>query len=138
MVGDIFYKNADITVAPLGVTFERGSYVDFLPTVKHYYMDLYISKDSQEHAIDFHLLLSPFAQDSWIVIIFASLVIALVKLGILKLHGNICQLSSYILIRYWKFLLSVSFICRYHSFGIFLGFFVDIFYCIFWRKALNN
>ena len=91
MMGDIFYKNADITVAPLGVTFERGSFVDFLPTVKHYYMELYISKDSQEHAIDFHLLLSPFAQDSWILIILASLIIALVKLGILKFHGNICQ-----------------------------------------------
>ena len=92
MMGDIFYKNADITVAPLGVTFERGSFVDFLPTVKHYYMELYISKDSQEHAIDFHLLLSPFAQDSWILIIFASLIIALVKLAILRLHGNICRL----------------------------------------------
>ena len=90
MMGDIFYKNADITVAPMGVTFERGSIVDFLPTVKHYYMELYISKDSQEHAIDFHLLLSPFAQDSWILIIFASLIIALVKLAILKLDGNIC------------------------------------------------
>ena len=91
MMGDIFYKNADLTVAPMGVTFVRGSFVGFLPIVKQFYMELYISKDSQAHAMDFHLLLSPFAQDSWISIIFASLIIALVKLWILKLHGNIYQ-----------------------------------------------
>ena len=92
MMGDIFYKNADLTVAPMGLTFERGSFVGFLPTLKQFYIELYISKDSQAHAMDFHLLLSPFAQDSWILIIFASLIIALVKLAILKLHGNICRL----------------------------------------------
>ena len=92
MMGDIFYKNADLTVAPMGVTFERGSFVGFLPTVKQYYMELYISKDSQAHAIDFHLLISPFTQDTWIFIISTSVIIALVKLGILKLYGNICKL----------------------------------------------
>ena len=90
MMGDIFYKNADLTVAPMGLTFERGSFVGFLPTLKQFYIELYISKDGQAHAMDFHLLLSPFAQDSWILIIFASLIIALVKLAILKLDGNIC------------------------------------------------
>ena len=89
MMGDIFYKNADLTIAAMGVTFERGSFVDFLPSIKHYYMELYISKDSQAHAVDFHLLLSPFAQDSWILIIFTSVIIALVKLGILKLYGTV-------------------------------------------------
>ena len=89
-MGDIFYKNADLTVAPMGVTFERGSFVGFLPTLKQFYIELYISKDGQAHAMDFHLLLSPFAQDSWILIIFTSLIIALVKLAILKLDGNIC------------------------------------------------
>ena len=92
MMGDIFNKNADLTVAPMGVTTERGRFVGFLPSVKHYYMELYISKDSQAHAIDFHLLLSPFAQDSWILIIFTAIIIALVKLGILKLYGNICKI----------------------------------------------
>ena len=88
-MGDIFYKNADLAIAPMGVTIERGSFVDYLPSIKHYYMELYISKDSQAHAVDFHLLLSPFAQDSWIMIIFTSVIIALVKLGILKLYGTV-------------------------------------------------
>ena len=92
MMGDIFYKNADLTVAPMGVTFVRGSFVGFLPIVKQFYMELYISKDSQAHAIDFHLLISPFTQDIWIFIISTSVIIALVKLGILKLYGNICKL----------------------------------------------
>ena len=43
MMGDIFYKNADLTVAPMGLTFERGSFVGFLPTMKQFYIELYIS-----------------------------------------------------------------------------------------------
>ena len=87
IMGDIFLKKADLAIAPMGITIDRATNVDFLPTVKHYYVEIYISKESGEHAIDFHLLLSPFAQDSWILIILSSIIISLVKLAMLKIYG---------------------------------------------------
>ena len=88
IIGDIFFKRADLAVAPLGNVIERARYVYYLPSLKHYFIDLYISRASGEYAIDLHLLLSPFAQDSWMLIIFTSIIIALVKLGLLNIFGE--------------------------------------------------
>ena len=89
IIGDIFFKRADLAVAPLGNVIGRARYVDYLPSLKYYYIDLFISRASGEYAIDLHLLLSPFAQDSWMLIISTAIIMALVKLGLLNIFGEI-------------------------------------------------
>lgn len=87
IVGDIFFKRADLVVAPLMITFERANFINFLPPLNPEYAGLYVLKMSGHQTLDFHLIISPFAQDSWILIIITSTIIAIVKLGILKLYG---------------------------------------------------
>ena len=89
MVGDIYFKRADLAVAPLTITFERAKFINFLPPIKPDYAGIYVLKMSGNHILDFQLIMSPFAQDSWILIIMISTIIAIVKLGILKLYGTL-------------------------------------------------
>ena len=87
IIGDIFFERADMAVAPLGIVLDRAIYIDYLPPIKFAYIGMYIKKGSNENALDLNLLLSPFAQDSWILMILTSIIIGLVKLGLLKIHG---------------------------------------------------
>ena len=105
IIGDIFFKRADLAVAALGNVIGRARYVDYLPSLKYYYIDLFISRASGEHAIDIHLLLSPFAQDSWMLIISTAIIMALVKLGLLNIFGEI-------LIQYYRIVLFYAEILR--------------------------
>ena len=48
ILGDIFFKRADLVVAPIGIFFDRAKFVDFLPELEKYSAGLYIP--SQEKA----------------------------------------------------------------------------------------
>ena len=87
IIGDIFFKRADLAVAPLTISFERAEFINFLPPLKPDYAGIYVSKMSGHQILDLHLIISPFAQDSWMLIIVTSTIIAIVKLGISKLYG---------------------------------------------------
>ena len=87
IVGDIFFKRADLAVAPLTIAVERAKFIDFLPPIKPDYVGMYVLKISGHQMLDLHLIISPFAQDSWMLIIITSTIIATVKLGILKFYG---------------------------------------------------
>ena len=60
MIGDIFFKRADIAVAPLTINLNRGTYVDFAIPFTKEPVGLYIKSKSLQGDFDFHLLLSPF------------------------------------------------------------------------------
>ena len=88
MIGDIFFKRADLAVAPLSYVTERAHYVDYLPSIKHFNLGIYISKASAEHTLDLLLFISPFAQETWMLIGMTSVIISLVKLSLHKYFGK--------------------------------------------------
>ena len=87
IVGDIFFKRADLAVAPLTITIERANFINFLPSLKPEYAGIYVPKMSGYQNLEFQLIISPFAQDTWMLIMITSTIIAIMKLGILKLNG---------------------------------------------------
>ena len=59
MIGDIFFKRADIAVAPLTIKLKRGIYVDYAISFTKEPVGLYIKSKSMQGDFDFHLLFSP-------------------------------------------------------------------------------
>ena len=60
MIGDIFFKRADIALAPITINFKRGIYIDYAISFTKEPVGLYIKSKSLQGDFDFHLLLSPF------------------------------------------------------------------------------
>ena len=79
MVGDIFFKRADLIVAPLGILVKRALYIDYLPPLQKYFAGLYAPSLEASESMEFILLISPFTINVWIVIGITSIIIAAIK-----------------------------------------------------------
>ena len=60
MIGDIFFKRADIALASLTINLKRGIYIDYAIPFTKEPVGLFIKSKSLQGDFDFHLLLSPF------------------------------------------------------------------------------
>ena len=79
IVGDIFFKRADIAVAPLAVVLKRGLYIDYLPPIQLYKSALYTPALDASESIDLKLFFSPFTINVWIIIGVVSILTATLK-----------------------------------------------------------
>ena len=60
MVGDLFFKRADLVMAPLTLIPKRAKYIDYLLPIQPLNLGLYIPSGSSRGNFDFDMLLSPF------------------------------------------------------------------------------
>ena len=60
MIGDIFFKRADIVLAAVTINLKRGLYIDYSISITKERVGLYIKSKNLKEDFDFHLLLSPF------------------------------------------------------------------------------
>ena len=60
MIGDIFFKRADIVLAPITINLKRGIYIDYAISFTIEQVGLYIKSKIVQGDFDFHLLFSPF------------------------------------------------------------------------------
>ena len=89
IIGDIFFKRADIAVAPLYYTIDRALYVNYLPPVTSYFAAIYIPKTNSE-IVDFDTYIAPFTHLLWIILTFLIVSFVIIKIFFLKIHvGNI-------------------------------------------------
>ena len=88
MVGDIFFKRADLIVAPIGVFINRALYIDYLPQMGAYENAIYIPKLKDEDW-DWHTFISPFRIDVWLMIIVTTILSGIIKLILLHYYASI-------------------------------------------------
>ena len=98
-MGDIFFKRADLAVAPLSRNVERDPYIDFFPPLDLYLNGVYIPIVDSSKNIYWDTFISPFHFELWCMIITFSIGIAAMKLLVLncteksvKLLDGICFL----------------------------------------------
>ena len=96
MISDIFFKRADMILTGVLINTERSIYVDYLRAISPFRWGLYISKRAVHDSMEYDNYFKAFNFYSWISIIFAIIVIGLVKLFIFVSIGEIN--SSYTLI----------------------------------------
>ena len=60
MIGDIFFKRADIVLAPITINLKRGIYIDYAISFTIERVGLYIKSKNLQGDFDFYLLFSPF------------------------------------------------------------------------------
>ena len=60
MIGDIFFKRADIVMSAITINHKRGLYIDYSISITKERVGLYIKSKNLKEDFDFHLLLSPF------------------------------------------------------------------------------
>ena len=86
IIGDIFDQRADLAVAPLGNIIGRALHVDYLPPLFPQYLGLYIKNMEMVEVIDLDTFKIPFTMELWMTIIGTAIIIAVIKLTILKNH----------------------------------------------------
>ena len=59
MIGDIFFKRADIVMSAITINHKRGLYIDYAIPFTKEPLGLYIKSKSLQGDFDFHLLFSP-------------------------------------------------------------------------------
>ena len=79
IVGDIFFKRADIIVAPLAIIFKRKFYIDYLPPVRQIRAAIYAATANLDESMDIKLFISPFTTKVWVIIIIISILTAILK-----------------------------------------------------------
>ena len=85
IIGDIFFRRADIAVAPLYYTIDRALYVNYLPPVTSYFAAIYIPKTNTE-IVDFDTYIAPFKHLLWISLTFLTVSFVIIKIFFLKIH----------------------------------------------------
>ena len=87
MMRDIFFKIADIAVAPFVMTIGRAIFVDYLYPIKAITAGLYIPILDTER-IDFETYLSPFSFILWITLALTGVTFAIWRFFLFKVHGR--------------------------------------------------
>ena len=96
IVGDVYFKRADLASAAIAMTQTRLQYIDYLPPLAPYELGLYISSNDISLRFDYLLFFKPFNMCTWITIIISSMVFALTKSLILESNGVLYKSVSYI------------------------------------------
>ena len=60
MVGDLFFKRADLIVATLTIMLKRGLYIDYLLPLTKEDVGLYIQSGNVESGFNFQIFITPF------------------------------------------------------------------------------
>ena len=84
IVGDIYFKRADLIVAPLTATYSRSLHIDFMPPISPQIIALWIANQDSQEDFDFDTFLTPLNFDLWIAILFATLGLTFLKSYVLS------------------------------------------------------
>ena len=82
MVGDIFFKRADMVISGIMLTKSRLVYVDYLRPLIPMKYGLYISNQAIHDAMEYQSYFKPFQLSSWITILLSILSVGFIKLFI--------------------------------------------------------
>ena len=82
MVGDIYFKRADMIIAGVIITASRLTHVDFLRPLIPMTYGIYISNQAVYDAMEYHSYFKPFELSSWIAILLSIISIGITKLFI--------------------------------------------------------
>ena len=85
IVGDTFLEKVDIVVGPVATNLERSIYVDYLIMLTSTYVGIYIENFKATELIDLHTFTAPFTLKLWLLVLAASILIAIIKI-ILKYY----------------------------------------------------
>ena len=88
LIGDIFFKKADIAVTTLWYGIDRARYVNFLPPIQPYWSAVYIPLTDNEDGIDFGTYFFPFRSHLWMAVLLAGTIFALMKLFFLRIISS--------------------------------------------------
>ena len=86
MVGDIFFKRADLIVAPLVMLLQRALYIDYMPPVIDYFCGIYIPNNEFSDQLDLDMFIVPFTTTLWATIFATTILIAMLKSILLFIH----------------------------------------------------
>ena len=87
LIGDIYFGNADIAVAPLTIVIDRAIYINFLPPIKPYFSAIYIPMTDHE-GIDLDTYVRPFTSILWTIVILTGIILTMMKLLFLHMNNN--------------------------------------------------
>ena len=96
VISDIFFKRADMIIAAVLITNERLVFIDYLRPILPSKWGLYISKGAVHDSMEYDNYFKAFHVHSWTTIIFAIILIGIIKVFIFWCIGN--KKSSYMLI----------------------------------------
>ena len=86
IVGDIYFKRADLIAAPLTATYSRSLHIDFMPPITRQIIALWIANQDSQEDFDFDTFVTPLNFDLWIAVILATLGLTVLKsLGLSKM-----------------------------------------------------
>ena len=76
MVGDVYFKKADLIVFSLHMVHERAVYIDFLPPIKPFTRTLFVPTHASTSAYKLDTYFGPFRPQLWIMIIVSVVLIS--------------------------------------------------------------
>ena len=86
MVGDVYFKNADIIVAPLAIISTRIPYIDYLNPITFEKFAIYIPRNDLSEKFSLDTFTGPFNTEMWVGLFVFVLVIACIKLSTFYFH----------------------------------------------------
>ena len=88
LIGDVFFKKADIAVTSLWYVIDRARYVNFLPPIQPYWSAVYIPLTDNEDGINIGTYFFPFTSHLWMTVLLTGTIFALMKLFFLHIIGS--------------------------------------------------
>ena len=82
MVGDIFFKRADLVVTSLSIIPERAKYVDFLPPLVSKIRGIFIAREASFESIQIATFARPFRNELWIALFGLICLIMIFKMAV--------------------------------------------------------
>ena len=94
IVGDTFLKKVDIVVGPVATNLERSNYIDYLIMLTSTYVGIYIEHFKATELIDLHSFTAPFTLELWLLVLAASILIAIIKIILKYYFGYINAIDT--------------------------------------------
>ena len=88
LIGDVFFKEADIAVTSLWYVIDRARYVNFLPPIQPYWSAVYIPLTDNEDGINIGTYFFPFTSHLWMAVLLTGTIFALMKLFFLRIIAS--------------------------------------------------
>ena len=88
-IGDVFYKRADLIIAPLIIRKSRSLGIDYLPPIAINSVGIYIPNQDKTENINFDTFFQPFTSEMWAMTFVSTITITMIKLTLSYKFGKI-------------------------------------------------
>ena len=89
LIGDIFFKRADIAVTVLWYVIDRARFVNFLPPIQPFWSSVYIPLTENEDGINLGTFYFPFTSHIWMTLLLMGTIFASMKFCFLHFISNV-------------------------------------------------